>query len=335
MKTDILCLRGIARCTLAGAVAMALPLSAVAAQDAPPANTPGGPPALGGPPAAGGAPGRGPSGPGGQAGGQGSHPPGPPQPPLTETQKLVNSLTPPNPGFAIPLAPIAKGAPMPSSDPRDFSGTWFHGQGLVFRIQRDMYGEPAPYTMAGAKVLARRIKSLDAGKPYVNASATCRPPGTQWQFDLNFPFQVFQTKDWLRFVFEEYHGRWSVAFDPSKLPQGPSYQGRSVARWDGDTLVVETTGFKQDLWLDVDGTPFSASGKLTQRIRKVTGGGARPYLEIITTIEDPKYYEHAWSVARSYVWMPQAAYFGEYNCEEQVGDPSVSADAGLVPEPKD
>ena len=256
---------------------------------------------------------------------------------MSPAQKLVSELQAPMGGGQIPIPPLAPGAPMPAADPRDLQGTWIHNQGLQFRIQRDMYDAALPYTMEGAKVLARRVNSLKNGAPFINASATCRPPGPQWQRDLNMPFQIFHSKDWIEFVFEEYHGRWQVILDQSKAPRPAqkSYMGYSTAHWNGDTLVVESRDFKQALWLDVDGTPLSASGKLVQRIRKVDNGDHAPFLEIITTIVDPTYYTRPWSVVRTFGWHPGLTVFGEYNCEEQIGDPSVSADAGLLPEPQD
>jgi hypothetical protein len=200
-----------------------------------------------------------------------------------------------------------------------------------------MYGAPAPYTMDGAKVISRRVHSLKDGKPFINASAICRPPGPQWQYDLNFPFQIMQTRDHIEFIFEEYHGRWNISLDPERapLPAQKQYMGRSVAHWDGNTLVVETNDFKQAVWLDVDGTPLSANGELTQRIRKVADAGQVPFLEIVTTITDPVYYTKPWSIVRTFGWNPDLAVFTEYNCEEQIGDPGVKADAGLVAEPRD
>ena len=289
-------------------------------------------PLKGAPPAA-----VGPGGPpGGIAPGGGLFSP-PPPPPLTQVEKLVTELPPPTFPVMRPVAPLPAGAPMPAADPRDLQGTWYHNQRLEFRMQRDMFGVLVPYNMNGAKVLARRVISMSKGKPYTNASAVCRPPGPQWQRDLNFPFQIFQSKDWIEFVFEEYHGRWHVVLDPAKAPR-PSqndYMGYSVGHWNGDTLVVESSGFKQALWLDVDGTPMSEQGKLIQRIRKVDNGDRAPYLEIITTIVDPAYYTRPWSVVRSFGWHPRLTLFNEYNCEEQIGDPSVNPDAGLLPEPKD
>jgi len=259
-------------------------------------------------------------------------------PKLTEAQKIVAALPPPMKGGVFPQPPVPPDAPKPSADPRDFQGVWYHDQPLDVRVAvLDMYGLAPPVNMTGAQVISRRVMSTAKGKPYANASSICLPPGPQWQRDLNFPFQIVQGKAWVEFIFEEYHGRWNISLDPaaSPLPAGKEYQGRSIGRWEGDTLIVESTDFKQALWLDVDGTPLSADGKLIQRIRKVDDGRGKPFIEIITTIDDPKYYTEPWNIVRRFLWHPNLAVFKEYNCEEQIGDPGVSADAGLVTEPKD
>ncbi|WP_211106784.1 hypothetical protein [Nitrospirillum viridazoti] len=253
--------------------------------------------------------------------------------PLTEAQKLVASLPPPQQGVGGP-ANLLPDAPKPSADPRDFQGGWNHDTPLVFRMQHDMYGEPAPYNMTGAKVLQRRVESLNQGKPFANASSICRPPGIQWQHDLNMPFQIFQNSKYVEFVFEEYHGRWYIQLDPNIAPPAEKqYMGYSIGHWEGNTLVVETTNMKQGFYLDVDGTPLSRNGKLITRIRKIDDGQRRPFLEMETTIVDPTYYTEPWSVVRRFGWNP--ASFKEYNCEEQIGDPAGSAVAGFVFEPQD
>jgi len=318
-------LKGLA---VAGAAALALGAGSAGAQPKGP------PPGAGGP---GGPPGGAPPAQDGKI--ALSAPPnfGPPPPPPTPAEQLLAGLPDPQPGAMFPMPPLPADSPMPGADPHDLRGAWHHNQPLAFRMQRDMYDKPAPYNLEGAKVLARRVNSLKDGKPFTNASAVCRPPGPQWQRDLNMPFQIFPSKDWIEFVFEEYHGRWQVVLDPAKAPRPAQkeYMGYSVGHWDGGTLVVESSDFKQALWMDVDGTPLSANGKLIQRIRKVDNGDHAPFLEIITTIDDPTYYTRPWSVVRTFSWEPSLSVFSEYNCEEQIGDPSVSADAGLLPEPKD
>lgn len=261
----------------------------------------------------------------------------PPGPALTEAQKLIAALSPPAQGGVIPPGEVAPDAPMPGADPRDLRGVWYHIQPLELRIQKDVYGFMPPYTMAGAKVLRRRTLSREAGRPYLNASALCLPPGPLWQQDLNMPFSVFQSSKGLELLFEEYHGRLPIVFDAKDAPASAeaTYMGTSIGHWEGDTLVVETSGFKQGMWLDSYGTPLSKNGKIIQRIRKIDFGDRKPFLQIETTFSDPLYYTQPWSVMRKFSWQPNRAYFEEYNCEEQIGDPSVNADSGLISEPTD
>jgi hypothetical protein len=229
-------------------------------------------------------------------------------------------------------------APMPSSDPHDFSGIWAPADSLDFQIETEPYDEnrTLPFNELGKKVMDRRLKSLWDQTPYVNASTLCYPLGQSWQFDVGGQFHFFQTKDWINIVWEHYHGYWPIYMAPKDVSTMPkTYMGNSVAHWDGDTLVVETTGYKQSIWLDVDGTPVSANGKLTHRIRKVYTD--HWFLEVHTTVDDPTFYTRPWTWMRAYDWHPDRAIFPEYNCEEQTGDPGSDpvASSALIREPKD
>jgi hypothetical protein len=195
----------------------------------------------------------------------------------------------------------------------------------------DMFGYSTPFNDLGKQVMARREKSLKDGTPFINASAKCLPVGISWQMDLNMPFQIFQSKDRFDILFEEYHGLVTILLDQAKAPES-GYMGRSVGHWVGDTLVVETIGFKDRLWLDVDGTPASKFAKLTSRIRKVKGN--KWYLEVINTLDDPTYYTRPWSWVRDYEWRPDMALFRDYNCELQTGAKD-GVDPSLVAEPED
>jgi hypothetical protein len=226
--------------------------------------------------------------------------------------------------------PLQADAPQPSPDPRNFEGTWYHEDDLVTYIARDMFGIPLPFTAEGRKVVQRRVASISNGKPYLNASAYCIPTGPFWQFDLTMPFNVHQAKNLMELQFEEFHGIITIALDPAKAPPA-AYMGSSVAHWDGDTLVVETSGFKEGMWLTTRGSSVSKDLKLTQRIRKVKTGN-KWYLEMIYTIDDPTYYTQPWSYARHFAWRPDMTLFREYNCEVQTGAKD-GVDASLVPEP--
>jgi hypothetical protein len=82
--------------------------------------------------------------------------------------------------------------------------------------------------------------------------------------------------------------------DGRPLPedQNPTWNGYSIARWEGDTLVVQTSGFRDDLWLDAFGNPLGSAGKLTEKIRRPNFGT----LEVELTIDDPKSYTAPWTV---------------------------------------
>lgn len=227
--------------------------------------------------------------------------------------------------------PMAANAPEPSADPHRLDGVWLHDSLLVFQNSTDMYGKKTPFNEAGKKVAKRRVLSYKIGTPYINASARCIPPGQPWQLDLNFPFHIFQSKDRFDILFQEYHGYWEISMNAAKAPPA-GYMGRSIGHWDGNTLVVETTGFKQGLWIDVDGTPVSKDAKLEQRIRKVHTD--HWYLEDVFTLYDPTYYTRPWSWVRDYSWRPDMAVMAEYNCELQTGEKD-GLDASLVPEPED
>lgn len=79
--------------------------------------------------------------------------------------------------------------------------------------------------------------------------------GHPWQLDLNFPFQIFQSKDRLDILFEEYHGFVRLAMDPAKPPRPDTWVAPSDAAM--EIPVIETTDFQKGFWLDVNGTPAS------------------------------------------------------------------------------
>ncbi|MGU7771576.1 hypothetical protein ACV229_15505 [Burkholderia sp. MR1-5-21] len=257
---------------------------------------------------------------GAPAGGAPGGPPGAPTGP--------DGKAPPIP--AIP--PVPANAPKASADSRNFEGTWYHEQMLVWRNTVDMYGSPLPFNDRGKRLMDRRVKATYIDKsPVANASAECLPPGQPWQMDLNFPFQVYQNKDGLSLLFQEYHGAWHIRLNGQHRKDGArEYFGDSVAHWEGDTLVVDTTNYRRSLWMDVDGTPVSVNAHLVFRIRKINYGD--PKLEIVVTVDDPTYYSRPWSLVRLFAWRPDMANFSEYNCEYQVGAPGGVSRYGLVPE---
>jgi len=72
----------------------------------------------------------------------------------------------------------------------------------------------------------------------------------------------------------------------------PTWQGHSIGRWDGDTLVVETVGFNDKTWLGNEGNPHTEKLRLTMRLRRMDLG----HLEVEVTFEDPGAFKKPWKV---------------------------------------
>ena len=68
----------------------------------------------------------------------------------------------------------------------------------------------------------------------------------------------------------------------------------STGKWEGDTLVVEASGLRDDVWLDVNGAPLTSAGKMTERFRRLDYGT----LEIEVTVDDPKAYTKPWTAVK-------------------------------------
>jgi hypothetical protein len=95
----------------------------------------------------------------------------------------------------------------------------------------------------------------------------------------------------------------------------PAWTGYSVGRWDGDTLVVDTTGFNGKLWLDQVGHPSTEALHVTERFTRKNLGE----MELRVTIDDPKAYTKPWDVKLAWTLVPDTDLI-ESICEENSKD---------------
>ncbi len=86
--------------------------------------------------------------------------------------------------------------------------------------------------------------------------------------------------------------------------------GHSIGHWEGDTLVVDTTGFNDRSWLDPQGHPHTEQMHVIERMRRPDLG----HLEIEFTIDDPGTYAKPWIIKRVADLDPDDD-VGEYVCE--------------------
>jgi hypothetical protein len=150
-----------------------------------------------------------------------------------------------------------------------------------------------------------------AGKDDQMARCLPFPPPRGWS---NFFLQkIIQTPESVT-ILDEYMTQFRQIFlDGRALPQNPEpmFKGYSVGRWDGDTLVVETIGFKDDGWLDLRGHPLTAQARTIERIRRINYG----HLEVALTVDDPKAYTKPWTVTIRLFLAPTTELL-EYICNE-------------------
>ncbi len=86
-----------------------------------------------------------------------------------------------------------------------------------------------------------------------------------------------------------------IHMDGRRLPKdpNPSWMGYSVGRWEGATLVVESTGFTDRSWLDYDGHPHTEALKMIERYHRRDFG----HLDLAVTFDDPGAYARPWTVS--------------------------------------
>jgi len=116
------------------------------------------------------------------------------------------------------------------------------------------------------------------------------------QFNTHpYPRKIIQTPRLIAIIYEVNTWVRQIYLDNRPLPNNdpePWWNGYSTARWEGDVLVVETTDFRDDGWLDINGNPLTSTARMTERFRRPSYGS----LEIVVTIEDPKAYAKPFTV---------------------------------------
>jgi hypothetical protein len=139
----------------------------------------------------------------------------------------------------------------------------------------------------------KRKRMADEGKD--NPDAHCLPMGLMQLHNHPQPRKIIQTPDVVLMLYEGNAGIRQIFTDgrpsPTNDPQ-PWWFGYSTGKWENDTLVVQTTGFRDGGWLDINGSPLTDAAKWTERFRRVNVGT----LEIEITVDDPKAYTKPWTV---------------------------------------
>jgi hypothetical protein len=213
---------------------------------------------------------------------------------LLSIESSAQWLDYPTPG--IPRTPDGKPnltapAPRTSDGKPDLSGIWRGpGAGSYDRnVARDLKpGDIQPWAEA---LYQKRVRDMGKDAPRAN----CLPD----------PFPYYHMVDLARFVQTPglivilYQGTTNsvhrtVFTDGRKLPvdPNPAWMGYSVGHWEGDTLVVDTAGFNDRSWLDIEGHPHTEALHITERFRRRDFG----HMDLEMTIDDPKTFTRPFSL---------------------------------------
>jgi hypothetical protein len=253
---------------------------------------------------------------------------------LVSTSQLARRAEADDGAVAIPklapmsgdsLDPLPAGSPAAPRDLRDFEGIW-----VALGRKASADGAPPPYR---PEVLAevQRLRDLDRrGTPVIARNTLCRP-GTLVDVTINqFPTQILQRADKIIFIAEEGRSIWEVYLNRAHpTPLVSKRLGDNVGHWEGNTLIVDSAGFKPST-IDALGNGNSELLHVVTRIARANTGDTRNGDRLIIThwIDDPKFYSRPWTQVSIARWRPDLDML-EFDCE---ASPPSLATEGLAPE---
>ena len=239
-----------------------------------------------------------------------------------------------------PTAQIAEQAKRPT--PRlggrvDLNGTWAHVDGIAFLRPQQLEGgslcllgcapkagaaaggsaapaaRPAPDFPKYKPEFLAKVADLSKRQVQMDTVLQCQPPGVP---RIGPPRKIIQNAREVVFLYDDVSGAFFriVPTDgrPHRKGLSPSYLGDAIGRWDGDTLVVETTNFNEETWLTDNGAFHTANLKVTERFRRV--GDTIEYQAIV---HDPGILVEPWTVRPQTLWLTTQELEEPIHCQDR------------------
>jgi hypothetical protein len=196
----------------------------------------------------------------------------------------------------------AKGEPAPC-------GIEIGGSPLGGNLGRDLPGGKLPYRPEAEKLFDERHKAMSIDDPHVR----CLPDNPPRAWTLPHMTKIIQTKTQLALMYEVNAMYRQIFIDGRPFPEdmNPAWNGYSVGHWEGDTLVVVTKGFRDNLWADTWGSPMSDQTTMTEKFTRPNFGT----LDIELTIDDPKNYTKPFTVMLNDTLEPDTELADEFCLE--------------------
>ncbi|MEO9129755.1 MAG: hypothetical protein ABI240_00965 [Sphingomonas sp.] len=213
---------------------------------------------------------------------------------------------------ALDPANLAKRRPKP---PFDMTGNWFID--LSGGFSKFMFGPPYPeFFEEGKKALVEGKAARAAGRNYRDSIGQCYPAGMPMIMTRVWPVTFVQLPTVVYMVAGFTNSFRAIYIDGRKPTDPdlyvPTYNGESIGKWEGDTLVVTTRGFETDHhWIDI-GIPVSEEFQIVERIRKINKGNT---LEIEYIMTDPKMWKGEWHNTKRWDRVLEGD-IGEVECTE-------------------
>jgi hypothetical protein len=177
--------------------------------------------------------------------------------------------------------PTNKAAPRTADGKPDFNGLWGPDRTFIYDITSTLKkGETLPL-QPWAEQLAKKRMSKD------DPEANCLPAGVPRM--APYPWKIVQQPKLMVLLFEgNIHTYRQIFMDGRGHPEDldPTWYGHSIGKWEGDTLVVDTTGFNDKFWFDFAGHPHTEKLHITERFRRPDYSR----LEFEVVIDDPGAY---------------------------------------------
>lgn len=150
-----------------------------------------------------------------------------------------------------------------------------------------------------------------AGWPKSDPETLCYLPGIPRATYLPYPFQIIQGNGDILMVYSYATSNRTIHMKAHEEPPVDSWMGRSEGRWEGDSLVVTTTGLNGSAHLDRAGNFSSSSLKVTERFTMENANVIR----YEATLEDPQTYSAPWTIRMPlYKHVEPNAELLEYKC---------------------
>ncbi len=237
-----------------------------------------------------------------------------------------------SPGGQTARAPNGPGAvPRASNGKPDFSGIWqtlntanwdlqAHAArrgavvalGAAFSIPPGpgvVEGNEIPYLPAALATKRENAENWLARDPEIK----CFMPGIPRMIYMPYPFQIVQGTDHVLMASEYASASRTIRFSTKEKSPAPAWMGWSVARWEGDTLVIDVTDQVEETWFDRAGNFHSDALHVVERY----SFSDRNTINYEATIEDPKVFSRPWKISMPiYRRQDKNAQLMEYKCVE-------------------